>query len=82
MGKVFGILLVVVAIWVGMTVFTEGTERAFGGLLSRFAPATSPRELRDGRAPLERVREKAEAAREMQLGRIERQLSRTSRDDR
>ncbi len=73
MGKVFGILLIVFALWIGLSIFTEGTDRAFGGLLSRFAPA------RDTGAPLERVRERAEAAREAQLERIERQLSR-SRD--
>ncbi len=79
MGKVFAILLVVFAVWVGLSIFTEGTEHAFGGMLSRFAPALAEGQSRDSRAPLERVRERAEAAREAQLDRIERQLSR-SRD--
>jgi hypothetical protein len=34
MGKVFGILLIVVAIWVGLTIFNEGTDAAFGGLFA------------------------------------------------
>lgn len=34
MGKIFGILLIVVAIWVGLTIFNEGTHAAFGGLFA------------------------------------------------
>ncbi len=75
MGKVFAILLIVFAVWIGLSIFTEGTDRAFGGLLSRFAPALAEGQARDTRAPLERVRERAEAARDLQLDRIERQLS-------
>jgi hypothetical protein len=43
MGKVFGILLIVVAIWVGLTIFNEGTDAAFGGLF-----AGSGKELASG----------------------------------
>ncbi len=75
MGKVFAILLIVFAVWIGLSIFTEGTDRAFGGLLSRFAPVPAASQARDTRAPLERVRERAEAARTQQLDRIERQLS-------
>ncbi len=75
MGKVFAILLIVFALWIGLSIFTEGTDRAFGGLLSRFAPVLAEGQSRDTRAPLERVRERAEAARDQQLDRIERQLS-------
>ena len=32
MGKIFGILLIVAGIWVGLTIYTEGTDAAFGGL--------------------------------------------------
>jgi hypothetical protein len=32
MGKIFGILLIVVGIWVGLTIFNEGTDAAFGGI--------------------------------------------------
>jgi len=34
MGKIFGILLIVVAMWVGLTIFNEGTDAAFGGLFA------------------------------------------------
>jgi hypothetical protein len=34
MGKMFGILLVILAIWVGLTVYDKGVDRAFGGLFA------------------------------------------------
>jgi hypothetical protein len=34
MGKVFGIVLFVLAIWVGLTVYDQGVDRAFGGLFA------------------------------------------------
>lgn len=76
MGKLFGILLIVFAIWVGMSIYTEGTDRAFGGILGRFAPAPAEGEVRDARPSLERIREKVQSARHEQLERIERQLPR------
>jgi hypothetical protein len=33
MGKVFGILLVVLGIWIGMEVYLKGTDQALGGAL-------------------------------------------------
>ena len=33
MSKVFGILLIVVALWAGMEIYSEGTTNAFGGAL-------------------------------------------------
>ena len=38
MGKIFGILLIVIGIWVGLTIYNEGTDAAFGGI---FASARS-----------------------------------------
>jgi hypothetical protein len=47
MGKVIAIALIVIAIWVGLTIYTEGRDQAFGGLFARLldssrldAPAT------------------------------------------
>jgi hypothetical protein len=34
MGKIFGILMLVIGVWIGMEIFTKGTEAAFGGLLA------------------------------------------------
>ena len=82
MGKLFGILLIVFAIWVGMSIYTEGTDRAFGGILARFAPAPAEGELHDTRPSLERIREKVQSARHEQLDRIERQLRQEAYEDR
>jgi hypothetical protein len=45
MGKLFAILLIVGAIWVGMEIYNEGTDKAFGGI---FAPLESVRGNEDG----------------------------------
>jgi hypothetical protein len=34
MGKVFGILLVVVGLWAGAEIYTKGTANAFGGIFA------------------------------------------------
>ena len=36
MSKVLGMLAIVLAIWVGMTVYNEGVDQAFGGIFARF----------------------------------------------
>jgi hypothetical protein len=59
MGKVFGILLIVVAIWVGLTVFNEGTDTAFGGL---FAGSGKEVADSDGRPLTRRVEESVSKA--------------------
>ena len=73
MNRWVGIAFVVIAIWVGMTVFTEGSDRAFGGLLASHdrSAETAPAE-----PMLDRVRRDAEQARQQQERRIERQLDR------
>jgi hypothetical protein len=43
MAKIFGILLIVVAIWVGLTIFNEGTDAAFGGLFASASKAQAGR---------------------------------------
>ena len=42
MAKLLAIVLMVIAIWVAVTVFTEGSDRAFGGL---FAGSRGPSSL-------------------------------------
>ncbi len=37
MGKVFGILAIVIGAWVGLTVYLEGVDHAFGGAFGFFA---------------------------------------------
>ena len=35
MGKVIAIALIVIAIWVGLTIYSQGPDQAFGGLFAR-----------------------------------------------
>ena len=66
MGKVFGILLMVAAIWVGLTVFSEG-DAAFGGLFASAKPDAG-----DGGGPLPaRVKDRVGEALQAQEDRTE-----------
>ena len=38
MGRIFGILCVVLGLWIGIEIFLEGTENAFGGVFAKRAP--------------------------------------------
>jgi hypothetical protein len=80
MGRLFGILLVVLGLWIGLTIYTEGTDRAFGGILRKFDPAHAP--VPATRRPLERVRDKVVKARDRQESRFEGQFSETERERR
>jgi hypothetical protein len=42
MAKIFGVLLIVLGVWVGMEIYTKGMDNAFGGALSRFAEPIHP----------------------------------------
>lgn len=68
MGKVFGILLIVVALWIGLTLFTEGTDAAFGGIF-----ASNENDVADpsGRPLPRRVEESVRKAYRAQEARIE-----------
>jgi hypothetical protein len=43
MGRIFGILLIGLGIWIGLEIYLEGTQNAFGGA---FASREAPRDLR------------------------------------
>jgi len=38
MGRIFGLALMLIALYVGMTVYTEGLENAFGGAFAPIEP--------------------------------------------
>ena len=47
MGRIFGILLIGLGIWVGLEIYLEGTQNAFGGAFaSHRASSEAPRDLR------------------------------------
>jgi hypothetical protein len=39
MGRIFGILFIVLAVWTGIEIYNEGTSGAFGGVLVRLGLA-------------------------------------------
>ena len=47
MGRIFGILFIVIAVWTGVEVYNEGTSGAFGGLFVRLGLAEEEVELED-----------------------------------
>ena len=74
MQRIIGLALLVVAIWVGITIYTEGTSNAFGGLLARFGSTPG----HDASSVLKRVEAGTAQARDRQLRRVERQLDDSS----
>ena len=65
MGKVFGILFMVLAIWVGIEIYTKGTQQAFGGALT-WLNGETPTEQTDGRSPMQRFGDRVRT--DMQTG--------------
>jgi hypothetical protein len=60
MGKAFGLALIVLGIYVGMELYTEGTQRAFGGVFVQLGMAEAPAEGGTAEeAPLDAVRSRA-----------------------
>ncbi len=57
MAKVLGILLIVLGVWIGMEIFTKGTDEAFGGLFA----ASGAREAGEpAEPPVQRIRSRVE----------------------
>ncbi len=77
MGKLFGFVVILLGIWIGMTIFIEGTDRAFGGIFAS-SGASSEVELTHvpGGAPLERIRDRVRESRNGAGDRVDRALSR------
>jgi hypothetical protein len=70
MGKMIGIVLVVLGVWVGLEVYTEGTGNAFGGrlaFLSKDEPGGGQPATQRVRTSLERDHAQANARRERML---------------
>ena len=74
MQRLIGIALIVAVVWVGVSIYSEGIDQAFGGIFSRFSSA--PAQQRD--SMLKRVQRSGSNARDRQLDRIERQLGKDS----
>lgn len=75
MGKAFGLLFIVGLLWVGLEIYNEGTEEAFGGAFASIDSESTesdgePRLTVPGRAgrAVERARQTADERLERQLG--------------
>ena len=72
MQKLFGIVVIVVLIWLGISIFTNGVQATFSWL--PWADKNAPAEA----SPLERFRAKGESARDAAEQRVARQLGEES----
>ncbi len=72
MGRLFGIVLIVLGVWVGAEVFSKGVHGAFGG---RLAPLAGAEPEAEPAAPTtERAAQAVERAYDQAEGRLERAL--------
>jgi hypothetical protein len=70
MGKVFGLLLICLGIWVGSEIYFQGTQNAFGGVFASLSGDASD----DTRSTPQRAGDRARSARQEQQDRMERVL--------
>jgi hypothetical protein len=73
-GRILGIGFIVVGIWVGLEVYTEGVAGAFGGLFERLAPA-SAFEAPAERSTPDRAVDAFQRAYDQSEGRVDRALA-------
>ena len=62
MAKIFGMLLVVVGIWLGLEVYQNGIQGAFGGALASLGDSAGEQAVRDPRSVAQRAGAAAESA--------------------
>ena len=51
MGKAFGLIVMLTALYVGMTIYTEGVEHAYGGVFAPISPSERDASLGTGLTP-------------------------------
>jgi len=69
MGKIIAIGIIVLGAWLGLEVYTKGTDAAFGGLFGSESVDSAVHQ-----SPLGNIEDRAANARDAQLQRIEGQL--------
>ena len=62
MGKMFGLVVLVTALWVGMEVYQEGVDGAFGGAFAALGDSDGEYAPRDGRSVPRRAGDKVQGA--------------------
>lgn len=76
MGKILVIAMIVVAIWIGATVVTEGADQAFGGLFAGKLGSSTP-EATDTRSTPQRAGDAFDRAYRESEDRVDRALRET-----
>ena len=62
MGKAFAILLIVLGIWMGLEIYTKGSDQAFGGALAWLSgDQTMSEGTEPGRTPAQRIGDRVRA---------------------
>jgi hypothetical protein len=62
MGKMFGLVMLITALWVGMEVYQQGADGAFGGAFAALGDSDGDGAPHDGRSIPRRAGDKAQAA--------------------
>ena len=74
MGKILGLAMLVTALWVGMEVYQEGVDGAFGGTFAALGNSDGDEAPRDGRSIPRRAGDKAQSAHDAAADRRARML--------
>jgi len=74
MAKIFGMLLVVVGIWLGLEVYQNGIQGAFGGALASLGGSADEQAVRDPRSVPQRAGDSVEHAHAEAEARLNRML--------
>lgn len=79
MGKMFGILAIVLGVWIGLEVYTKGTNEAFGGIFAGLMePVADYEPSPDGRSPVQRIGDKVRENIELGADRTRRGVERSN----
>ncbi len=73
MGKIIGLLMTVVGVWIGAEIYLNGTQNAFGGALA-FLEESDDGDVRDPRTVPQRAGDKARRAHQLAVERRSRLL--------
>ncbi len=74
MGKIFGLVTLITALWVGMEVYQKGVDAAFGGAFAVLGDSDGEDAPRDGRSVPRRAGDKAQKAHDEAAARRARML--------
>ena len=74
MGKMLGLVVLVTALWVGLEVYQEGVDGAFGGAFADLSDSDGEQVSRDGRSVPRRAGDKVQGSHDAAAARRVRML--------